>query len=148
MHAAGIATPTDLDSQSRIVDGVSHFSTHCASCHSAPGVDAEDMAGGMCPAPPVLTEVSKRCTPAQMFWILQNRIKMSGMPSWADHGDTALWNIVAFLEKLPGIDKQHYAELVKVSVAAGGHQMQGGGTNMSGMNMKMDPNMNINPGQH
>lgn len=142
-HAAGIVAPANLDTQARVVAGTSHFSTHCSVCHSAPGVDAEDMAEGMYPQPPVLTDVSKRFTPAQLFWILKNGIKMSGMPSWADHGDEAMWNIVAFLEELPKIDKQHYAELVKASVAAGGHHMQGGGTTggmeMGGMKMSPDP---------
>lgn len=122
-HAAGITVPADLETQVRLIGGASHFSTHCAFCHSAPGVEAEDMAEGMYPKPPVLTNVAKRYTRAELFWILKNGIKMSGMPSWADHGDDDLWNIVEFLEKLPGMDSAAYQALVAQADAAGGHHM-------------------------
>ncbi|GBQ24030.1 cytochrome c family protein [Acetobacter estunensis NRIC 0472] len=120
-HAEGITAPVDLETQARLVGGASHFSTHCASCHSAPGVEAEDMAVGMYPKPPVLKDVAQRYTPGELFWILKHGIKMSGMPSWADHGDDDLWNIVAFLGSLPGMNSSDYQALVAQAGAAGGH---------------------------
>lgn len=132
-HTVGITPPGDLADRARIVGGASHFAEHCAGCHSAPGVPAEDMAEGMYPKPPVLTGTARRWTPAELFWIVRNGIKMTGMPSWADHGDDALWDIVAFLEKLPGISEQEYGQLVTASMQAGGHQsMQAGGHHMHG----------------
>ena len=132
-HASGLAVPADLENHARLVDGASHFSTHCAVCHSGPGVEAENMAEGMCPRPPVLTNVSTRYSPAELFWILKHGIKMSGMPAWADHGDEALWNIVALLEKLPSLPTQDYAALVVAANKAGGHHMHGGTMNMGSM---------------
>lgn len=126
-HAAGITPPSDLDSQVRVVNGTSHFAEHCATCHSAPGVEADDMADGMYPKPPVLTDAAKRYTPGELFWILKNGIKMSGMPSWGEHGDEDLWNTVAFMERLPGMSEQDYGKLVMASMAAGGHHMHGAG---------------------
>jgi mono/diheme cytochrome c family protein len=140
-HAAGIAPPADLGTEARVVAGTSHFSEHCSTCHSAPGVEAEDLAEGMYPKPPVLTNVASRFTPGELFWILKNGIKMSGMPSWADHGDDELWNAVAFLEKLPGMTPEQYGKLVVAAQAAGGHHMHGGagdgqmGMSMPGMDM-------------
>ena len=134
VRAADIVVPGNLGDQARIVAGTSHFVTHCAECHSAPGVAAEDLAEGMYPKPPVLTQVASRRTPAELFWILKHGIKMSGMPAWGDHGDPALWNIVAFLEHLPDIDARHYAELVRESAAAGGHHKHGEAA-MGGMDM-------------
>jgi mono/diheme cytochrome c family protein len=131
-RAAGIKAPTNLNDHARIVGGTSHFADHCASCHSAPGVEAEDMAEGMYPKPPALTNAAKKWTPSELFWIVKNGIKMSGMPSWADHGDEDLWNIVAFIEKLPGLSEADYGKLVAESAAAGGHMMYGN------MSMKMD----------
>lgn len=136
-HAAGIVAPADLGSETRIVNGTSHFAAHCAVCHTAPGVEADDMAGGMYPKPPVLTDVARRYTPGELFWILKNGIKMSGMPSWADHGDDELWNTVAFMQRLPGMNEQDYGKLVMASMAAGGHHMHGGpgSGSMGGMDM-------------
>lgn len=139
-HAAGLQPPPDLDSQARIVNGTSHFAEHCAMCHSAPGVEAQDLAEGMYPKPPVLTDASKRYTPGELFWILKNGIKMSGMPSWGDHGDDDLWNTVAFMEKLPGMSEQDYGKLVMASMQAGGHHMHGGASiKMDHMNMDHSP---------
>jgi mono/diheme cytochrome c family protein len=124
-RAKGIAPPEDLGDQARIVAGTSHFSEHCALCHSAPGVAADGQAEGMYPKPPVLTDAAKRYSPGELFWILKNGLKMTGMPSWGDHGDEELWNAVAFLEKLPGLKPDDYASLVAAAKAAGGHHAHG-----------------------
>lgn len=126
-HAAGIAPPTDLASEARVIAGTSHFAEHCAMCHTAPGVNAQDLADGMYPKPPVLTEAARRYSPGELFWILRNGIKMSGMPAWgADHSDDDLWNTVAFMERLPTMSEQDYGKLIMASMAAGGHHMHGG----------------------
>lgn len=122
-NAAGIVPPGNLAEQSRIISGTAHFVEHCSGCHSAPGVPADDLAEGMYPAPPVLTDAARRWTPGELFWIVKNGIKMSGMPAWTNHGDEALWNIVAFLEKLPTLSEADYAQLVMASMHAGGHHM-------------------------
>lgn len=126
-HASGIVVPADLSTQARIVAGTSHFSDHCVGCHAGPGVEADDMAEGMYPKPPVLTHAAEQYTPAELFWILKNGIKMTAMPSWGDHSDDDLWNTVAFVEKLPGMTHEEYETLIAAAEAAGGHHMHGAG---------------------
>lgn len=130
-HAAGLSPPAGFDDAARIPAAVGHFSEHCALCHGAPGTKRDDVAQGMYPQPPDLTEVSKRYTPAELFWILKNGIKMSAMPSMADDGDDMLWATVAFLRKLPGMSVDEYNDLWMASQAQGGmnHDMK----NMGGM---------------
>lgn len=138
-HAAGIAVPVGFDEQPKVVAAVGHFSEHCAVCHGAPGDDRRDLAAGMYPQPPDLNNVSKRYTPAELFWILKNGIKMSGMPSMADDGDDLLWATVGFLERLPGMTPDDYNDLWMASQAqSSGHQhmMNMGGMNMHGMSME------------
>lgn len=132
-HAAGIVVPAGLDDQAKIAAAAGHFSAHCAVCHGGPGIDRGDFAAGMYPQPPDLTNVSKRYTPAELFWILKHGIKMSGMPSMADDGDDMLWATVGFLEKLPGMTPDQYNDLWMEAQAesGGGHGM----ANMGGMNM-------------
>lgn len=124
MHAAGISVPDNLNDHARVVAGTAHFKEDCATCHSAPGVEANDLAEGMYPKPPSLKKVAERFTPGELFWILKNGIKMSGMPSWGDHSDDELWNAVAFLEQLPSMTPGQYSELIKASDAAGGMKMR------------------------
>ena len=126
-HASDVVAPTDLGTQARIVAGTSHFSDHCVVCHGGPGVDADDMAEGMYPKPPALTDAAKQYTPGELFWILKNGIKMTAMPSWGDHGDEDLWNTVAFLERLPGMKHEEYEALTTAAEAAGGHHKHGAG---------------------
>jgi mono/diheme cytochrome c family protein len=124
-RAAGIVPPVNLADHKRVVAGTSHFAEYCVSCHSAPGVLSGELAKGMYPQPPVLTDSAKQWSPGELFWIIQNGIKMSGMPSWPGLSDDDLWNIIAFLQKLPGMSEQNYGELVKEAIAARGHATGG-----------------------
>jgi mono/diheme cytochrome c family protein len=124
-HAAGIKPPANLADHQRVVAGTSHFAEHCSSCHSAPGVESGEMAKGMYPTPPALTG-SELWSPGELFWIIRNGIKMSGMPAWPDHSDDDIWSIIAFLNKLPNMSEQDYGNLVKEAMAAGGHKTGGG----------------------
>jgi hypothetical protein len=133
-HAAGITAPPGFDEQAKILPAVDHFSRHCATCHGAPGIDRSEFAGGMYPQPPDLTKVSQRYTPAELFWILKNGIKMTGMPSMRDDGDDMLWATVGLLEKLPGITPDAFGGLVTASRALGsGHHHHHAAMEMQGM---------------
>jgi mono/diheme cytochrome c family protein len=124
-HAAGIALPAALDDPAKLVIGTEHFAVHCAICHGGPGVPPGDIAHGLYPPPPDLARAASRYTPGELFWIIKNGIKSTGMPSWSDHSDEEIWATVAFLEKLPGLDEPAYAKLVMQSIAAGGHHHHG-----------------------
>ena len=125
-HAAGSTEPAGLNDPARIVAGVSHYAEHCAVCHGAPGVERGDLAKGLYPPPPNLAEVAQSYTPGELFWIVKHGIRMTGMPSWGDHSDDELWATVAFIEKLPGMSDQDYANLLASSRAQGGHHHQYG----------------------
>ena len=121
VHAAGILVPAGLGDHDKILTGTEHFAAHCAVCHGAPGVPKGEIAKGLYPQPPNLADAAKGHSPAELFWILKNGIKASGMPSWSDHSDEELWATVAFLEKLPGMTEEEYAKLVMATMTNGGH---------------------------
>jgi mono/diheme cytochrome c family protein len=129
MRASDIAPPPDLTSDARVLAGTEHYAAHCASCHGAPGVPRSGLGERLYPLPADLTRAADRYTPGQLFWILKNGIKMSGMPSWMDHSDDELWATVGFLERLPTMQEADYANLVMTGMARGGgrhgHDMQG-----------------------
>ena len=124
-HAAGITPLAGLDDQAKILMGVEHFADHCAVCHGAPGVPKGDIANGLYPPPPDLALSANRYTATELFWIIKHGIKMTGMPSWADHGDDELWATVAFLKKLPGMTPEDYANLVMQVMSHGGQHRHG-----------------------
>ena len=128
-HAAGITPPAGYDEPARVAWAAGHFSGHCASCHGGPGIRGNEVSKGLYPRPPDLTNVMDRHTPGELFWILKNGIKMSGMPSMASDGDDMLWATVAFLRKLPGMSDENYNDLwmeAQAQGARGGMSMDHG----------------------
>jgi mono/diheme cytochrome c family protein len=94
--------------------GFAHYKEMCVTCHGAPGVQPDETGKGLYPKPPDLAKSIKGWTPAQLFWITKNGIKMTGMPSFGKtHNDEKIWAIVAFIEKLPGMTKDQYSTYVK-----------------------------------
>lgn len=98
--------PANLEEAATIQAGARQFIAHgCATCHGAPGVDWLKFSEGMHPDPPGLKDVVDERTPSELFWVIKNGINMTGMPSFALAGakDDELWQIVAFLKKLPTV---------------------------------------------
>ena len=96
---------------SQIVVGFCSYEAHCVACHGAAGVARQPRAGGMEPSPPYLLDSTRKFTAPQLFWIVQNGIKMTGMPSWRKSmTDDETWNVVAFLEAMPRMDSERYRQ--------------------------------------
>jgi mono/diheme cytochrome c family protein len=126
-HAAGITPPPGYNAPDQIGAGVDHFAAHCAVCHGAPGVPRGDIAKGLYPLPPDLAVAVRDYGPGELFWVLKHGIKMTGMPSWADHSDDELWATVAFIEQLPGMSEAGYAHLIQANMMHGmSHEMSHG----------------------
>jgi cytochrome c553 len=111
-HALGISAP-DLDDINLIRLGAGHFHGGCAYCHGGPGVPINPIAQHMLPAPPALSSEVDRWEANELYWIVKNGLKYTGMPAWsARTRDDEVWAVVAFLQRLPRLDEQGYKELV------------------------------------
>jgi mono/diheme cytochrome c family protein len=114
-HAKTIVTPP-LDDAAKIQNGFALFDRSCAGCHGAPG--RERGGRGFNPEPPSLVTVLDDWTPAELFWIIKNGIKMTGMPaSGQNRSDDDIWAIVAFMRTLPNVTPELYLKM-KDSVRA------------------------------
>lgn len=130
-RAKAIDVP-ELTDDSLVKAGVNDFSAMCVGCHGAPGVAPEAMGQGLSPPAPDLTESAARMTPAELFWVTKNGIKMTGMPAWgATHNDDALWPVVALILKLPELDADGYQALVASAQGMGHHAPGHSGTEQS-----------------
>jgi mono/diheme cytochrome c family protein len=113
VRADGITVPPDLADAKRIATGAGQYAEMCASCHLAPGMKKTEMSRGLYPRAPELRRGS-RLTAAEQFWVLKHGIKMTGMPAWGvTHDDEILWDVVAFLQKLPKLTADEYQTLVQ-----------------------------------
>ena len=112
-HAAGIEAPP-LDSPELLATGLIHYHEMCVTCHGAPGVPASEIGAGLNPFPPELDEEAEEFSPGELFWIVKNGIKMTGMPAFGPtHTDEQLWAIVAFVRTLPKTSAKDYARAVQ-----------------------------------
>ncbi len=103
--------PAAINNPSSVQAGAKAFAAHgCANCHGAPGVNWAKFSEGLHPDPPDLKEVVDHRSPSQLFWVVKNGINMTGMPSFALAGvkDDEIWQIVAFLKKLPNVSEADY----------------------------------------
>ena len=110
-HAAGIKVPA-LDDPAMVQTGFGHYRGMCVGCHGAPGVEIGEMGRALNPEPPKLTEAAGDWKSNELFWIIKNGVRMSGMPAWgASHSDNEIWAIVAFARKLPSMKPAEYQAL-------------------------------------
>jgi len=121
-EAADVAVP-DLSDDALIRAGANDFDAMCVGCHGAPGQPLAAVGQGLNPAAPDLGESVQHMSPAELFWVTKQGIRMTGMPAWgASHDDDALWPVVSFVLKLPGLDAAGYQALLASAEGMGHHE--------------------------
>jgi len=114
-HAKDIKAPP-LDSSQMVLDGFRHYREMCVGCHLAPGIKSSEIRKGLTPEPPKLQEAVEEWQPNELFWVIKNGVKMTGMPAWGPtHSDEKIWAMVAFLEKLPKMTVAQYEEMDRMA---------------------------------
>ncbi|MFI8479183.1 c-type cytochrome [Pseudomonas sp. NPDC078700] len=127
VRARDIEVP-NLDDPAMIKSGAGNYNSMCVGCHLAPGIPQTELSQALYPAPPNLAKTGIGESPAAAFWVIKHGIKASGMPAWGKSmADSYIWGMVAFLQQLPGMDKDQYLALVASSA---GHQHGGGESKM------------------
>ena len=100
-----------IDDSQRIAAGAEHYAALCVGCHLAPGVTKSDVRSGLYPHPPNLAQEQMQ-EARRAFWIIKHGIKMSAMPAWEKTlDDAAIWDIVAFVRKMPEMTPESYERL-------------------------------------
>jgi mono/diheme cytochrome c family protein len=128
-HAAEIEVPPNVDLQDpKLAErAYGHYSVACTPCHGAPGVDAAPWLV-LNPAADSLVESAARWSDAELYWIVKNGIKMTGMPALGPtHGDEDLWAISAFVRQLPEMSSEEYRAIGSRHRAARAHATLGSG---------------------
>jgi mono/diheme cytochrome c family protein len=121
LHARGI-DPPPLEDPALLRDGFEHYDEMCVVCHAAPGVERSEISKGLNPGAPRLEREASDWSPAELYWIVKNGIRMSGMPGFgATHDERELWAIVAFVRRLPRVSPTEYQAL-RTAAAAEEHE--------------------------
>ena len=100
-----------VEDPQRIALGAQRYAMLCVGCHLAPGVTKSDVRQGLYPHPPNLAQEEVQ-EAQRAFWIVKHGIKMSAMPAWGKTlDDEAIWNVVAFVRKMPDMTPETYLQL-------------------------------------
>jgi len=117
MRADAAAAPQLTDAQAH--EGYRFYSETCIYCHGAPGRDPTDIGKGLNPEPPYLPDTVGRWSSAEIYWIVKNGVKMTGMPAFGStHKDAEIWNVVAFVQRLPKMSPEEFNQIERESNAS------------------------------
>jgi cytochrome c553 len=110
-HSLGIEVPP-LEDPRMVIRGATYFAVGCAACHGEPGAPFTPIVRYMTPEAPDLAPLIEHWETHELFWIVDNGIKYTGMPAWAAaHRPDEVWSMVAFLKRLPKLDAATYRKL-------------------------------------
>jgi len=101
-----------------LAEGRAHWADHCAGCHANNG--SGDTALGKNsypPAPDMRLAETQQKTDGELFYLIENGIRMSGMPAWggSDHGEQDSWKLVHFIRHLPDLTIQERIEIERLN---------------------------------
>jgi mono/diheme cytochrome c family protein len=79
------------------------FLGSCAQCHGADARGDSDLGRNMTPPAMDLTSAHvQHWSDAELFWIIQNGVRLTGMPAWKSSiSDNDTWKLARFIHKLP-----------------------------------------------
>jgi mono/diheme cytochrome c family protein len=125
-----IAIPTGLETARTVQAGGLFFKENCAICHGAPGETRTSISMGLVPQPPYLLSADRLNKPAQMFWVIKNGVKMTGMPAFGKtESDQVIWQVAAFLHAERGVAVQGFEILAGQSSRSPIGNPEGNGPN-------------------
>lgn len=77
------------------------YKDHCAVCHAEDRRGKTRLSAGLSPEVPDLrANHIQALTDGEMFYIIKNGVRFTGMPAW-EIGDDETWHLVALLRQLP-----------------------------------------------
>ena len=98
-----------------LADARAHYADHCAVCHANDGSGETPMGQAMWPkAPDMRLFATQGLADGELFWIIENGIRFTGMPGWGTdtpEGEEASWSLVHFIRHLPEIGEAELEEI-------------------------------------
>jgi mono/diheme cytochrome c family protein len=85
------------------IEGGRHFQDHCAACHGDDGSGKSEIGRNLYPkAPDMRIAETQRLSDGELYFIIMNGIRYTGMPGWeGEHTPAEAWKLVSFIRRLP-----------------------------------------------
>ena len=101
--------------------GFCQYEAHCVACHGGPAVAREQWVNGMNPQPPYLLDATRLWKPRELHWIVENGIKMTGMPAWRDTlSPQQIDDVVVYLQAMRQMPPQSYLRWRNAKICTAG----------------------------
>jgi mono/diheme cytochrome c family protein len=112
-------TPNPVpDTPETLQEARAHWADHCASCHGNDGKGQTEMGPRLYPpAPDMTAQTTQRLSDGELFYIIQNGIRLTGMPGWgaAHTGEEDSWKLVRFIRHLPSLSPSELQNMEKLN---------------------------------
>jgi len=101
-----------------------HWADHCASCHANDGSGDTVVGKNLYPpAPDMRLPATQQLTDGELFYVIQNGIRLTGMPAWGtgtssdglSHDEEDSWKLVHFIRHLPQITLEEKKAMEKLN---------------------------------
>lgn len=96
-----------------------HWADHCAICHANDGSgDTQIGKRTYPPAPDMRQPETQQMTDGELFYIIQNGIRLTAMPAWgggSGHDEEDSWKLVHFIRHLPQVTVEEKKEMEKMN---------------------------------
>jgi len=121
-YAAKKANPVP-DTPEVLAEARAHWADHCASCHANDG-SGESLMGRRTfpPAPDMRRPETQQLTDGELFYIIQNGVRLTAMPAWgalshngSAHDEIDSWKLVRFIRHLPQLTFEEKKEMEKLN---------------------------------
>jgi mono/diheme cytochrome c family protein len=113
-RAKSLTNPVEYSAEV-IAEGRAHFADHCATCHANDASGKTDIGQGLWPkAPDMRQPQTQNLTDGELFWIIENGVRFTGMPAWSTDtkdGEMASWHLVHFIRRLPKLTAEELEEM-------------------------------------
>lgn len=108
--------PNPVPNSSEVLaEARAHWADHCATCHANDGSGQTEVGKNMYPpAPDMRKHDTQDMTDGELFYIIQNGVRLSGMPAWgndSEHDQKASWKLVRFIRHLPNLSPEELQEM-------------------------------------
>lgn len=102
-----------------LADARAHWADHCATCHANNGSGDTEMGTHLYPpAPDMRAADTQDRTDGELFYIIQNGVRLTGMPAWSsgsEHDTQDSWKLVRFVRQLPKLSAEEEQEMQQMN---------------------------------
>lgn len=96
-------------------DARAHFADHCATCHANDGSGNTIIGRNLYPrAPDMRLDATQSLTDGELYAIIQDGIRLTGMPAWGkegDENDEDSWKLVHLIRHLKDLTPEQLNEM-------------------------------------